>query len=100
MTGNHSSPPVATALLTMIAVAISGYFAFAAMQGDHGIFRRVQTEADIAELAARKAELGAELARLQNLTTRLSDVSLDLDLLDQRARQVLGYIRADEVVIQ
>jgi len=84
----------------MCAVAISGYFAFAAMQGDHGIFRRVQISADIAKLEVRKAELEAELARMQNLTERLSDTHLDLDLLDERARVVLGYLRADEVVVQ
>ncbi|RRH72221.1 FtsB family cell division protein [Falsigemmobacter faecalis] len=100
MTGTHSSPPVATALWMMCAVAISGYFAFAAMQGDHGIFRRVQISADIAKLEVRKAELEAELARMQNLTERLSDTHLDLDLLDERARVVLGYLRADEVVVQ
>lgn len=100
MTGKHSRPPVATAFLLMVAVAISGYFAFAAMQGDHGVLRRIQTNADIEGLNARKAELEADLAHITNLTERLSDVSLDLDLLDERARQVLGYIRADEVVIQ
>lgn len=99
MTGPSSRPPVGTALLLMMAVAITSYFAFAAMQGDHGLFRRVQIKADITDLQARKAELEDELARITNLTTRLSDTSLDLDLLDERARVVLGYLRADEVVI-
>lgn len=100
MTGTHSSPPVATALWLMCAVAISGYFAFAAMQGDHGIFRRVQISADIAKLEVRKAELEGELERMKNLTSRLSDVALDLDLLDERARVVLGFLRADEVIVE
>ena len=100
MTGTHSRPPVAAALTLMVAVAVSGYFAFAAMQGDHGLFRRVQIHADIGELQSRKAELEAELARISNLTERLSDTSLDLDLLDERARTVLGYVRADDVVVQ
>lgn len=99
MTGSSSPPPVGAALLLMVAVAITSYFAFAAMQGDHGLFRRVQTRADIEALQTRKAELQAELDRLTNLTTRLSDTSLDLDLLDERARLVLGYVRADEVII-
>ena len=37
---------------------------------------------------------------MENLTRRLSDSYLDLDLLDERARDVLGYVRADEIVIQ
>lgn len=100
MAGIHARPPVATAFLLMVAVAVSGYFAFAAMQGDHGVFRRMQANADIAALEARKAELVAELGTITNLTSRLSDTSLDLDLLDERARTVLGNLRADDVVIQ
>jgi cell division protein FtsB len=30
---------------------------------------------------------------------RLSDEFLDIDLLDEQAREVLGYVRADEIVI-
>ena len=41
-----------------------------------------------------------ELAELQNRTLRLSDGYLDLDLLDEQVRDVLGYIRADEIVIR
>ena len=36
---------------------------------------------------------------IENLTRRLSDDYLDLDLLDERARDVLGLLRADEIVI-
>jgi cell division protein FtsB len=94
-----SRPPLGTMLALVFALAITGNFAFAAMQGDHGLLRRVQITADIAALETRKAELQAELTRLSNLTTGLSDTALDLDLLDERARLVLGYLRADEVVI-
>jgi cell division protein FtsB len=44
--------------------------------------------------------LQANLAELENLTIRLSDGFLDLDLLDERARDVLGYVRYDEIVIR
>ena len=37
---------------------------------------------------------------MENRTRRLSDQFLDLDLLDEQARDVLGYIRADEIVIR
>ncbi len=37
---------------------------------------------------------------MTNLTTRLSDHYLDLDLLDEQLRDVLGYVRADEIVIR
>ena len=44
--------------------------------------------------------LESEVARMENLTRRLSDEYLDLDLLDEQARDVLGLIRADELVIR
>lgn len=37
---------------------------------------------------------------MQNLTRRMSDEYLDLDLLDERAREILGLIRADEVILR
>ena len=37
---------------------------------------------------------------MNNLTRRLSDEYLDIDLLDERVRDVLGYLRADEIVIR
>jgi cell division protein FtsB len=40
------------------------------------------------------------ISQLENKTLRLSDHYLDLDLLDQQARDILGFIRPDEIVIQ
>jgi type I restriction enzyme M protein len=59
-----------------------------------------EIRAEAVELTQERDALQAELARMQNLTRRLSDKYLDLDLLDERARIVLGYLRADEVVIR
>lgn len=44
--------------------------------------------------------LNEEIARIENLTKRLSDDYLDLDLLDEQARSVLGLLRANEIVIR
>jgi cell division protein FtsB len=76
------------------------YFVFAAVQGDYGIFRRAEVDAEALQLRLELASLSDEVARMDNLTRRLSDGYLDLDLLDQQARDVLGLIRADEVVIR
>lgn len=84
----------------VILVAIGGYFTFAALQGDFGVVKRVQITAEKQELTAERDRLRAEVARMQNLTERLSDDYLDVDLLDERARNVLGYMRADEIVIR
>jgi cell division protein FtsB len=86
--------------MTALAVLVGGYFTFAAVQGEYGVFRQVQLAAERDDLVAERDRLAAELARMQNLTRRLSDQWLDLDLLDERARDVLGYLRGDEIVIR
>ena len=79
---------------------LSIYFTFAAVQGDYGLFRRVEITAEAQILTRELATLNAQVAEMENLTRRLSDDYLDLDLLDQQARSVLGLLRADEIVIR
>ena len=82
------------------AFALGIYFTFAAVQGDYGMFARVAILAEAEALAEERDRLQAELAEMQNLTHRLSDAYLDMDLLDQQTREVLGYMRADEIAIR
>jgi cell division protein FtsB len=70
------------------------------VQGDFGILRRAEINHDIKKLQVEIGSLNVEIADLKNLTRRLSDHYLDLELLDQQARDVLGYVRTDELVIQ
>ena len=83
-----------------IVFCLASYFTFASVQGDYGLFRRIQIEAESDLLRRDAAALKEEVARLKNLTHRLSDEYLDLDLLDQQAREVLGLVRHDEVIIR
>lgn len=93
-------PPLAVLIYTAAAVTLGGYFAFASVQGEYGLFRRIQIEAELHELELTAAALEEEVSTMRNKTLRLSDSYLDLDLLDEQARDVLGYMRADEIVIR
>ena len=88
------------ALVGSLALALGLYFAFHAVQGEYGLFSRVQIEADERALIVERDVLQVELAALENKTRRLSDDFLDLDLLEERARDVLGVIRPGELVIR
>jgi cell division protein FtsB len=95
--GRTSFGPV---LFFAVTLALSLYFTFAAVQGDFGLFRRAEINAEADELRTRLAEVEAEVVRMENLSRRLSDTYLDVDLLDEQARSVLGLLRADEIVIR
>ncbi len=83
-----------------LAFLLGAYFTFAAVQGGYGVFRRAEIQAEAQGFTRELAQLQAEVDRMENLTRRLSDSYLDLDLLDQQARTVLGMIRTDEMVIR
>lgn len=87
-----------SAVFFLLTLGLGLYFAFAAVQGPSGILRRVQLESETTELVAERDKLQDEVEKMQNLTRRLSDEYLDLDLLDERAREVLGLARADEII--
>ncbi len=88
-------------VLYLVGLVVAGmYFTFASVQGDFGLFNRVQIDAEVAALSAERNALAAEIDSLQNRTRRLSDDYLDLDLLDQQARDVLGLVRGDEIVLR
>ena len=95
-----AKPAVGTLLFFAIAFALSLYFAFAAIQGNFGLFRRAEIVAEGQDLRVQLAQVKTDVARMENLTSRLSDDYLDLDLLDEQTRKVLGMIRSDEIVIR
>ena len=81
-------------------VAKGSPFSFAAVQGDYGVLKRAEVSAEARVLSQELAPLQSNMARMENLTRRLSDTYLDLDWLDKQARDVLGLIQADEIVIR
>ncbi|MEM9855082.1 MAG: septum formation initiator family protein [Pseudomonadota bacterium] len=93
-------PAIGALAYVTLCIVLSGYFTFAAVQGDFGLFKRAEIDAEAAVLRVDLARLEAEIAALENKTLRLSDDFLDLDLLDQQARDVLGLIRTNEVVVE
>jgi len=96
----RTSPALGILAFFAAAFTLGAYFTFAAVQGDYGLFRRAEIQADARLLQGQLDALNAQVAAMENLTTRLSDAYLDLQLLDEQARDVLGLLRADEIVIR
>lgn len=100
MTQTEPRRRMASMIYFATVAILGGNFIFAAVQGDYGVFRQAQTSGEIGELTAERDRLAADLAELRNLTKRMSDHFLDMDLLDEQVRSVLGYVRGDEIVIR
>jgi cell division protein FtsB len=83
-----------------VTITMAAYFAFAAVQGDLGVLKRMQIASELRDLNAQRDAIKLKVTEMENKTLRLSDHYLDLDLLDERARDVLGMMRVDDVVIQ
>lgn len=96
----RTTPAIGPLFYFGTASVLGLYFTFAAVQGAFGLFNRVQIDAEIASLQKQRDILRIELAEVENRTLRLSDDFLDLDLLDERARYVLGLARPDEIIIR
>ncbi len=85
---------------TVILGFLIFYFAFQALTGERGLLsarRRQET------LTARTAELKDLQAQSADLSARirlLNPDSLSADLLEERARSLLGFIRPNEYVIR
>ena len=88
------------AVFAIVVIALIAYLAIAAFQGEHGLFNLFRIEAQEAQLRSELAALQAERAAILNKTQRLSSESVDLDLLDEQARKVLGLGRPDEIIIR
>ena len=99
-TMTRNRPALGQIIYVGICLLLAGTFAFAAMQGNYGLFRRAEVVAETQRLQAELSQIEDRVARMENLTLRLSDEYLDLDLLDEQARSVLGLLRVDEVVIR
>ncbi|WP_304171350.1 septum formation initiator family protein [Phenylobacterium aquaticum] len=76
------------------------YFAFHALTGDRGLLTSNQRDAT---LVAKMAELDKVRAERQDLEARarlLRDSSLSADLLEERARSLLGFADPRDYVIR
>ncbi len=100
MTQPRTRPALGGLIFFAGSFCVGAYFIFAAVQGDYGVFRRAEIIVETRALEAELKELQTEVARMENMTRRLSDTYLDLDLLDERTRDMLGMVRADEIVVR
>ncbi len=85
--------------LILISCFIVVYFGFHSFCGERNIYRYFALKEEIAQAQKTAKQYSEQLQRLQRKVQHLSDNSLDIDLLDERARVVLNMAADDEFII-
>lgn len=83
----------------VIGMSVVVYFAYHAVQGDRGLIALGKLRQDVTHLQAEVLDARAERMEMERKVYALRPESLDPDLLEERARIMLGYGRADELVV-
>ena len=83
----------------VLLMALCAYFAYFAVKGDRGFLKYVYLQNKIAEAEEMNANYDKQRQEWEQRVKLLSSSSLDLDMLDERARTVLNMIGPDEFII-
>ncbi len=74
------------------------YLAFHALSGERGIYALFKEQRKLQVVSTELTRVTADRAALEHRVRLLNSSSLDDDLLDERARDVLGLAAEDEVI--
>ena len=89
-------PYAATILIGVLIV----YFGFHALTGDRGLLTAGQRDDTLALRAAELKQIKTERLDLEARAQLLRDSSLSADLLEERARSLLGFADPKDYVIR
>ncbi|OYY06944.1 MAG: hypothetical protein B7Y70_15845 [Rhizobiales bacterium 35-68-8] len=85
--------------LYIFAAAFIGYFAVNAFTGNHGLRAQADLDQQLALMQAQLKTIKAERTTWERRVALLRSDKIDPDMLDERARALLGYSDPREVVL-
>lgn len=83
----------------LCCVLIMFYLGFHAVSGERGLFALFKETRRLEQLNTELVDIRTKRDGLEKKIKLMSNNSLDLDMLDEQARNVLGLAGKDEVVI-
>lgn len=75
------------------------YFGYHSVQGNYGLLSLRDLNTELAELKIRATDVKTKKQNLEMLVTSLRKDNLDPELLDERAREVLGFSKKEELIV-
>lgn len=95
----HMRGRLRQALIPILGSVLVVYFSYHMVQGNHGLIAYINLKSKVEQAEARYAEVHAERLDLEHRVALLRPDNLDPDMLEERARTVLDFVRPDEIVI-
>jgi cell division protein FtsB len=86
-------------LPTVLAASVVGYFGYHALHGERGFLAWRELKQDLSAARSVEAQIAEQRAQLDRRTALLRADNLDPDLLDERARVLLGYGHPGDLVV-
>ncbi len=83
----------------LLLVCAIFYLGFHTFHGERGLYALVREQQELQSLKKQLAETKSKRERLESRVVRLRDGSIDLDLLDEQMRRMLGVSRPGEVML-
>lgn len=87
-------------IFPVVIVAMIAYFTYHIFQGQRGVLAWIRLDKKLKEQEIILSALMQEKELLEKEAYLLRPDSLDVDLLEEKSRQVLNFAHPDEVVVQ
>ena len=100
MVSHRRRRTILTALgLYLFAALFIGYFGVNAFTGNHGLRAQADLDQQLAGMQTELAQLKAERTLWERRMALLRSDRIDPDMLDERARALLGYVDPRDVTL-
>jgi len=90
---------VRAAVVPAVCALVLGYFGYHAIEGDRGLVAWSNLVREVRSAQQSLATVREERRRLEHRVSLLDERHLDLDILEERARYVLGLADPDDVIV-
>lgn len=90
---------IRTVLWAAFGLFLMGYFLFHTVEGKRGVFVLQNLNQDIQKSEQQLAKLEEKRKSLEFVAVSLRSDQIDPDILDEKIRQNLGYVRLGESII-
>lgn len=84
---------------SLLPLFVIFYLMFHALHGDRGLYALVKEQRQLSAVTTELAATKAEREAVERRVSHLRSGSLDLDLLDEQMRRMLGVMRPGEVML-